>query len=107
MFKDYDGIQHVYGNEIVNLMKENHINLIDIREQFEINICSVPGSLKIPTYTLLRGYESLLDKDKEYYILCHTGQRSYFVTDTLSKEGYNVINVMGGIASIDEFNIPY
>ena len=107
MFKDNEGILHIHGKDLTILMNDKDIKLIDIREQYEINICSVPGSLKIPMYTLLRGFEQLLNKDDEYYILCHTGQRSYYVTDILTQKGYKVINVVGGIVSIDEHNVPY
>lgn len=107
MFRDFFNIQHIYGENLLHQHKLDEVNLIDVREPFELRICQIPGSLNIPMRTLLLEQNKLLDKDKTYYIMCHTGQRSYFVCDELTKNGYNVINVIGGIASIDEYNVPY
>ena len=52
---------------------------------------------------LLNNYASLLINDKVYYLLCHTGQRSYHVTRILNELGYIVVNVFGGIALIPEY----
>ena len=41
--------------------------------------------------------EMFLDKDKTYYILCQSGNRSSMVCNNLSKRGYNVINIAGGM----------
>lgn len=107
MFVDEYNNKHIYG---VNLVKNNEVkfeDIIDIREPFELDICKVPNTKCIPMMTLLNGYKQLLNKDATYYILCHTGQRSYLVTDKLTELGYNVINIIGGIASIEEYNVPY
>jgi rhodanese-related sulfurtransferase len=40
-----------------------------------------------------------LDKGKEYYIVCRTGSRSLDAARILKKQGYQVINVLGGIAT--------
>ena len=40
-----------------------------------------------------------LKKDKEYYILCQSGGRSSRVCSELSKEGFNVTNIAGGVGS--------
>jgi rhodanese-related sulfurtransferase len=107
MFKDSFNITHIYGTELLQNSDISVEQIVDIREPFEITICNIPGTLHIPMYTLISNYERLLDKNKPYYILCHTGQRSYSVTDYLSQKGYNIINIIGGIASIDEYNVPY
>lgn len=107
MFKDNFDISHIYGENLLLQNDIEEINLIDIREPFELKICKIPGTLNIPMRTLLLEQNRLLDKDKTYYIICHTGQRSYYVCDELTKRGFTVINVIGGITSIDEYNVPY
>lgn len=107
MFIDNFDIKHVYGNNLLEEYNLDEIKIIDIRETFELNICKIPGALHIPMYTLLRGHSQMLKKDETYYILCHTGQRSYFACDELTKNGYNVVNIIGGIASIEKYNVPY
>jgi len=61
----------------------------------------------IPMNVLLNNFVDILKKEQEYYILCHTGQRSYYVTSVLSKQGYNVINAFGGITLMNEYYIHY
>ena len=49
--------------------------------------------------TLLSNPDKYLKKDKEYYILCQSGGRSLRVCSELSKEGFNVTNIAGGVGS--------
>ena len=107
MFLDVYENKNVYGQTLLDNYDLLDINIIDIREPFEIEICKLPHSDFIPMNTLLLKHNEVLDKNQTYYILCHTGQRSYFVTDYLTKKGFNVVNIIGGIASIDEYNVPY
>ena len=107
MFIDAYQNKHIYGNNILEEYNINELNIIDIREPFEIEICKLPHALFIPMNTLLQVPESFLKKDELYFIICHTGQRSYYVVDTLRQIGYNVVNIIGGISSIEKYNVPY
>ncbi|HBA02856.1 MAG TPA: rhodanese-like domain-containing protein, partial [Clostridium sp.] len=40
-----------------------------------------------------------LKKENEYYLMCQTGSRSSLACRRLTKEGFNVINVRGGIGA--------
>ena len=107
MFIESENNRHITNQELMELRKKSKINLIDIRELYEYNICHIEGALLIPLGKLMRDHEQILQKNNTYYLYCHTGQRSYFMTDFLTKEGYDVVNVLGGIADNDEFNVPY
>lgn len=48
---------------------------------------------------LLKNPEKYLNKEKEYYIMCQSGMRSSRTSNILSKQGYKIINVSGGIGS--------
>lgn len=102
-----DGLKHINAKELQKIMKENDIVIIDIREQFEIDITSVPKTVNIPMNVLLNNFRDILKKDQQYYILCHTGQRSYYLTNELTKQGYNIVNAFGGITLMDEYYIHY
>lgn len=102
-----DGLQHIDAFELQTLMKEKDIIIIDIREQFEIDITSVPGTVNIPIKVLMNNYGDLLKKSETYYLLCHTGQRSYYLTNYLTEQGYNVINAYGGITVMKDYYIHY
>ena len=78
-------------------MKTKSLYIIDIREPYELVELPFKGAFNIPLNTLLTHYQTFLKKEETYYILCHHGQRSYYVTNYLSEKGYNVINVIGGV----------
>ena len=91
----------------MDLMSNGDINILDVRELFEYNICHIPGSILIPINKIIRDYDTVLDKNQTYYIICHTGQRSYFITDYLTKKGFDVFNIVGGISGNEKYNVPY
>ena len=107
MFYSKDNLAHIAGDELENMIETNLLNIIDVREKYELDICSCPGARHIPFNTLLRTYQELLDKDTIYYILCHTGQRSHYITKFLTQEGYNAINVLGGIRIMKKHYVRY
>jgi rhodanese-related sulfurtransferase len=107
IFKDQNNINHILGTSVIQDRSINRESIIDIREPFEFDVCSIPGSLHIPMYTLASNLDKFLDKDKTYYILCHHGVRSYQMTAYLQDLGYSVINIQHGIHLINEVYIPY
>lgn len=84
-------------NDIDDLIGK--INLIDIREIYEFKGGSIKGAKNIPMNTLLKDPSKYLNKEKTYYILCQSGARSGLATRTLAKQGFDVINVSGGLGS--------
>ena len=103
MIEFRDNLLHIYAKDLLKLMKKNKLIIIDIREPFELEESSIPNAVNIPMITLLNNADSIIRKDQTYYILCHTGQRSYYVTKVLSDLGYIVTNIIGGIAQMPEF----
>lgn len=89
-------VKSINVNDIDNII--NDIKLIDIREPFETVPKALLNSVNIPMETLLSKPKEYLDMDKEYYIICHSGARSLRTCSELDKEGFNVINVVGGTA---------
>ena len=84
-------------NDIDNLIGK--VEIIDIREPYEYSGGTIKTSKNIPMQTLLSNSDKYLKKDKEYYILCQSGGRSSRVCSELSKEGFNVTNIAGGVGS--------
>lgn len=71
--------------------------LIDVREPFELDICSIEGSEKIPMGSVPESLDAFAS-DKTYIIQCHHGGRSLRVTEFLRQQGIErVTNMMGGI----------
>ena len=92
-----DSIKSIDVNELDEILDD--INLIDIREPYELEIEAIDGAENIPMGDLFHTPDEYLDKDKTYYLLCHSGMRSLKLSVLLSDLGYDVINVTGGIAA--------
>jgi rhodanese-related sulfurtransferase len=75
------------------------VELIDIREPYEYKSGTLRTAKNIPMGNLLNTPNKYLIKDKTYYIMCQSGGRSSSACRSLQKDGYNVINVAGGMGS--------
>ena len=69
--------------------------IIDVREPFEYRMDNIDEAVNIPLETL-RARMGELPKDKEIWLYCFVGQRSYFGTRLLSQNGFNVKSLSGG-----------
>ncbi len=93
--KDNSSIINV--NDMDNLL--GTVELIDIREPYEYKSGTLKTAKNIPMGNLLNAPNKYLIKDKTYYIMCQSGGRSSNACSVLKKQGYNVINVIGGMGS--------
>lgn len=76
--------------------------LLDVREKYELDICSLRSSKFIP-YGDIPEMINDLPKDKDIVVFCHLGIRSKNIVEFLLKEGFNkVYNLEGGIDSYAE-----
>lgn len=87
----------IHVNEMDNLIGQ--VELIDIREPYEYQMGTLKTAKNIPMGKLLTNPEKYLSKEKSYYIMCQSGARSGSTTRTLTKQGFQVINVAGGMGS--------
>jgi len=72
--------------------------IIDIRDNYQFNLGSIPTSINIPMNFLLTNPDSYLTKNNTYYIYCEYGSRSKNVCNVLKRKGYNVVNILGGFS---------
>jgi rhodanese-related sulfurtransferase len=71
--------------------------LLDVRENWEVETCSIAGSTPIPMNTIPARIEEL-EEDAEIVCICHHGARSMQVAAFLERSGCNkVTNLTGGI----------
>ncbi|HRA00971.1 MAG TPA: molybdopterin-synthase adenylyltransferase MoeB, partial [Thermoflexales bacterium] len=71
--------------------------IIDVRQPFELDIVSLPGSTFIPYDDVFERMDELTQAS-ELFIICRTGRRSAEITDLLRESGYaNAKNVKGGL----------
>ena len=76
---------------------KNDFQLIDIRDEYEYDICCIGGE-KINIYSILDNLNKL-SKEKKIIIYCRTGSRSANIVNLLDKSYSfnNVYNLEGGI----------
>lgn len=96
----------MFSKDTAKVMNINDIDgldksaeLIDIREPYELRGGSLKAAKNIPMGELLSDPVRHLKKDRTYYIYCLSGARSARASAHLSKQGYDVVNLSGGISS--------
>lgn len=80
------------------LDKKERFILLDVRESHELDIASIPGAepVHIPLGQIPTRFAEL-DKGQEVAVLCRSGGRSAQATHFLRQQGYNAVNVAGGM----------
>jgi rhodanese-related sulfurtransferase len=78
------------------LLAGEALNIIDVREVNEVKEGKIPSAINIPLGLLeFRMHE--LDKSKEYILVCRSGNRSGIAARFLEGQGFQVINMTGGM----------
>lgn len=85
---------------VAKIKANEAMNIIDVREQFEVEQGMIKGAMHIPMNDIPEAMENL-DREKEYYIVCAHAVRSANVAHYLLVNGYKAINVEGGMAVIE------
>ncbi len=80
------------------------ITVVDIRKKEDFDRGSMEGAVNIPSEEADRA-EEILDKNKEIYVLCYTGERSMDFVEVLEEKGYRVWNIDGGYRSFLRSNL--
>ena len=84
-------------------LDEKRHHILDVREPEEYNCGHLPASQNIPLGQL-RERIPLIPRDKPLAILCGVGQRAYYASRILSQNGFESLNVMGGMTSCRHFS---
>ena len=90
-------IKDLTPKQFKDYLLDDEVILVDVREQWEFDICQIKGAILIPMGEIAISYENL-DKDSKIALYCHSGIRSMHVADfLLSKDFDSVANLQGGI----------
>ena len=77
--------------------EDKNIQILDVREDSERSHASVKGTIHIKLTEIAERHKEL-DKDRNIFVMCHTGTRSQAVVKWLKTNGYEYsVNVLGGI----------
>jgi len=91
-------IEEVTPQELKQMMDSNaDLFVLDVREDKEIAVCAIEGTVKIPLGEMGERYAEV-PKDKDVVVHCKLGGRSAKAVELLQSKGYtNVKNLTGGI----------
>ena len=106
-YKQFCGVdlvnQKVEYEELNVLELQNRLNngtatkIIDVREDFELEISKIQGAIHIPMNQIPNRIEEL-NPEENYVIMCRTGVRSSQICEFLSNQNFRSIsNLSGGI----------
>lgn len=87
--------------EVEEHLKKAGTRLIDLRSREEYRLYHIKGAMNIP-YDELEKYLDTLKKDTTYILYCERGGNSLLAARELSRQGFRVYTVSGGIRTIEE-----
>ena len=87
-------------DDFYQLYQKESLSILDVREVEEFEALHLEGARNLPLSQLADTYEQL-DKDNLYYVICKSGMRSARACQFLSEQGYEVINVQGGMDALE------
>lgn len=91
-------------NEIENYLNRPNTSMIDLRTKEEYDLYHLEGAKNIP-YDDLDKYKRRLSRNMTYILYCERGGSSLLAAKELSREGYRVYTVIGGIRAWEERNL--
>ena len=90
-------IQDLTPKEFRDCLVNDEVTLVDVREQWEFDICQIKGAILIPMGEITENYVNL-NKNKKIALYCRSGIRSMHVADFLLSKGFqSLVNLQGGI----------
>ncbi|WP_434398634.1 rhodanese-like domain-containing protein [Streptococcus sp. KHUD_016] len=82
------------------LYQNSSLSVLDVREAEEFETLHLEGAQNLPLSQLADIYDQL-DKDLLHYVICKSGMRSARACQFLAEQGYDVINVQGGMTTFE------
>ena len=95
-------MKEITFNDFYQLYQEDSLSVLDVREVDEFEALHLEGAQNLPLSQLTDTYDQL-DKDQLHYVICKSGMRSARACQFLAEQGYEVINVQGGMTAFEEF----
>ena len=93
-------MKEIAFDEFYQLYQNEQLSLVDVREVEEFETLHLEGAQNLPLSQLTDTYDQL-DKDLLYYVICKSGMRSARACQFLAEQGYDVINVQGGMTAFE------
>lgn len=90
------------------LIENENVQLLDVRTPAEYAEGHIAGALNIDYFDrgFLQEAMDSLDKERPVAVYCRSGRRSADAAEKLSREGYKVTNLLGGIMAWENAGMP-
>ncbi len=106
-FGNIQGYKNISPRDLREKTKKNEdFLLLDVRTPIEHQQQAIEGSYLLPVQELSFRVQEL-PRDKEIVVYCRVGNRSAFAAAYLSRLGYNVKNLDGGIVAWNSAQVAY
>jgi adenylyltransferase/sulfurtransferase len=89
--------REISPSELRDLMARGSVNLVDVREPWEAQICSIEGGSLLPMRSLPQRLQEI-PRERPVALYCHHGHRSLVAAQFLAQHGYEALSLNGGIA---------
>ena len=93
-------MKEIAFDDFYQLYQNEQLSLVDVREVEEFQTLHLEGAQNLPLSQLTDTYDQL-DKDLLHYVICKSGMRSARACQFLAEQGYDVINVQGGMTAFE------
>ena len=93
-------MKEITFNDFYQLYQKESLSVLDVREVEEFEALHLEDARNFPLSQLADTYEQL-DKTQPYYVICKSGIRSARACQFLAEQGYEVINVKGGMDALE------
>lgn len=93
-------MKEITFNDFYQLYQNEQLSLVDVREVEEFQTLHLEGAQNLPLSQLTDTYDQL-DKDLLHYVICKSGMRSARACQFLAEQGYDIINVQGGMTAFE------
>ena len=87
-------------DDFYQIYQKESLSVLDVREVEEFEALHLEGVRNFPLSQLTDTFEQL-DKDNLYYVICKSGIRSARACQFLAEQGYEVVNVQGGMDAFE------
>lgn len=95
------GYQQISQEEAKEMMDNQEVLILDVREQDEYDSGHIPGAVLLPVGSITEesAAEVIPEKDATVLVYCRSGNRSKTAAKTLAELGYTGIYEFGGITT--------
>src|SRR6476661_8030470 len=90
---------------VAELLRENSVQLVDVREPYEREAGHVAGSRHVPLAELTTA-ASTIDPSRPIVFVCRVGARSSMAAWSFARAGYDAHNLDGGMVGWAASGLP-